>query len=472
MSQIYSKDSLDRFGDDLCQHMLSFLSLEDRFRFECLSKQWQRCVYETQTRLTITRKLCAKLNINSQIESMLQKLPNIADIVCEDYVSNRMFEAIVKHYCHLHAIHVWFVNDINIDTIETFITKFAKQLNAIAIHRCSQGISNAIPKSYGYMTYPKTNRYLHFNRHLQLLLNPSPLHPYLRKVGIDYQFKLYNSPQFTAFATNYAHVLQSLYLRTGDISTDNELKALINDISRLKSLRDLRIGFSELVDPEPQSDSDSEHEQDMDANDNHANPGQGFNAELNPELNQHINPQLAETDNYWFPKVIAGLTQIGLNLQLLKRLSLNFYSELNECIIIKGSEYRQLMHCIHDNYKRLTRLEICLTNSEELVLPPIGFTCGQQWKRITHLTLDFVVDVNVIADIVNCFPNLQYFWFEIVGENDTNGQSLTQSLHLLSQLRNIQYISIGYWDNDVYDQSVLDHFMICPKMKAIDLSLL
>ncbi|CAG2107734.1 unnamed protein product [Medioppia subpectinata] len=38
----YSKDSFDRFGDDLCEELLSFLTFEDRFRCECLSKQWRR----------------------------------------------------------------------------------------------------------------------------------------------------------------------------------------------------------------------------------------------------------------------------------------------------------------------------------------------------------------------------------------------------------------------------------------------
>ncbi|CAG2163990.1 unnamed protein product [Oppiella nova] len=37
--KVYPKDCFDRFGDDLCQHLLSFLSLEDRFRCECVSKQ-------------------------------------------------------------------------------------------------------------------------------------------------------------------------------------------------------------------------------------------------------------------------------------------------------------------------------------------------------------------------------------------------------------------------------------------------
>ncbi|CAG2174058.1 unnamed protein product, partial [Oppiella nova] len=41
-TMIASKDSFDRFGGDLCEVLLSCLSLEDRFRCECLSKQCQR----------------------------------------------------------------------------------------------------------------------------------------------------------------------------------------------------------------------------------------------------------------------------------------------------------------------------------------------------------------------------------------------------------------------------------------------
>ncbi|CAG2172157.1 unnamed protein product [Oppiella nova] len=59
--QMYAKNSLDRFGDDLCQHLLSYLPLEDRFRHECLSKQWQRLIYETIDGITINRKLMKKM---------------------------------------------------------------------------------------------------------------------------------------------------------------------------------------------------------------------------------------------------------------------------------------------------------------------------------------------------------------------------------------------------------------------------
>ncbi|CAG2118393.1 unnamed protein product, partial [Medioppia subpectinata] len=47
------RQSMDRFCDDLCQLVLSYLSLEERFRYEEVSKQWQRVIYETQTNRTL-----------------------------------------------------------------------------------------------------------------------------------------------------------------------------------------------------------------------------------------------------------------------------------------------------------------------------------------------------------------------------------------------------------------------------------
>ena len=51
--EYYPKNSFDRYGDDLCGLVLSYLSLEDCFRFECLSKQWQRLVFKRQHSLIV-----------------------------------------------------------------------------------------------------------------------------------------------------------------------------------------------------------------------------------------------------------------------------------------------------------------------------------------------------------------------------------------------------------------------------------
>ncbi|CAG2103258.1 unnamed protein product [Medioppia subpectinata] len=56
-TQIYAKNSMDRFGDDLCQLLLYYLSLEDRFRLESVSKQFQRTVFESVVDITLNDKL-------------------------------------------------------------------------------------------------------------------------------------------------------------------------------------------------------------------------------------------------------------------------------------------------------------------------------------------------------------------------------------------------------------------------------
>ncbi|CAG2117892.1 unnamed protein product, partial [Medioppia subpectinata] len=75
-SAIYPINSWDRFGDDLCQHLLSYLPLDDRFRYEVVSKQWQRVVYETQRELILDHDFGYRLNYSS-LESLLKKCRNI-----------------------------------------------------------------------------------------------------------------------------------------------------------------------------------------------------------------------------------------------------------------------------------------------------------------------------------------------------------------------------------------------------------
>ena len=59
--ECYPRDSLDRYGDDLCEEILSYLSLEDCFRFECLSKQWKRSVFAKRSTLELDYNVINKL---------------------------------------------------------------------------------------------------------------------------------------------------------------------------------------------------------------------------------------------------------------------------------------------------------------------------------------------------------------------------------------------------------------------------
>ena len=41
----FDVNSFNRFGDDLCELLLSYLSFEDKIRFECVSHQFQRLIF-------------------------------------------------------------------------------------------------------------------------------------------------------------------------------------------------------------------------------------------------------------------------------------------------------------------------------------------------------------------------------------------------------------------------------------------
>ena len=40
----YDKDSFDRYGDDLCELILSYLPLREKFGYQCVSQQWARTI--------------------------------------------------------------------------------------------------------------------------------------------------------------------------------------------------------------------------------------------------------------------------------------------------------------------------------------------------------------------------------------------------------------------------------------------
>lgn len=51
-----SPDSFDRFDNELCELLLSFLSFEEKIKYECVSRQWRKCIFNRQTVLRISHK--------------------------------------------------------------------------------------------------------------------------------------------------------------------------------------------------------------------------------------------------------------------------------------------------------------------------------------------------------------------------------------------------------------------------------
>ncbi|XP_054161708.1 uncharacterized protein LOC128959729 [Oppia nitens] len=83
------KTSFDRFGDDLAELILRYLSLEDQLRLECVSKQFQSSGIQQQTDINNIRTLNIysvssvsgeKYFDNNKWLSLMKKCPNVCNV--------------------------------------------------------------------------------------------------------------------------------------------------------------------------------------------------------------------------------------------------------------------------------------------------------------------------------------------------------------------------------------------------------
>ena len=71
----YRRDSFDdRFCDDLCEDILQYLSLEDKLRLECVSKQFQRTVFQRQYKLNLKEAIFSMPQIFEALAKKFQRV--------------------------------------------------------------------------------------------------------------------------------------------------------------------------------------------------------------------------------------------------------------------------------------------------------------------------------------------------------------------------------------------------------------
>ena len=93
----------ERICDDLCPHILQYLSLENKLRLECVSQQFQRSIITSQRVISLDFKRNNK-NWLIILERLLKKFPNIREVRNPDIYDNKSdynkaIELIIK-YCN------------------------------------------------------------------------------------------------------------------------------------------------------------------------------------------------------------------------------------------------------------------------------------------------------------------------------------------------------------------------------------
>ncbi|CAG2117317.1 unnamed protein product [Medioppia subpectinata] len=144
--KIYAKDSMDRFGDDLCALILSYLPLKHRFPLECVSKQFRRKVFESVVNIKIRKELFGlKGNTSAHIigvlERMAEKCPNIQFIDCQNRNGSNalhMFPTISHKFPHLREIYCYLVGNSDqwLPVLAPLITRVLVNHNYKSLTQC------------------------------------------------------------------------------------------------------------------------------------------------------------------------------------------------------------------------------------------------------------------------------------------------------------------------------------------------
>ncbi|CAG2106908.1 unnamed protein product [Medioppia subpectinata] len=273
---IYAKNSMDRFGDDLCQLLLSYLSLEDRFRCECVSKQFQRTIFESVVDITLNGRFIYRLFNEKTIDikmlaTIAIKCPKIQTIDCREihsfiaYIPEVLntFRDNCRHlreiYCNLWANSLQEMNtlwplmtrivDMNTNASESQSLSHCHRLSELKVFYLDQ----VFDSTYGQL---------------------------LAKNLHKFELYFYSADDYHRLSAFVAHnqSLRSI-VAMNRYNTDDTLHEMCGQLSRLTQLRELTLGVKLTTD-------------------------------------QHL---LADS-----------LRTIAVNCKQLKRLSLNCYSEVNE----------------------------------------------------------------------------------------------------------------------------------------------
>ncbi|CAG2101739.1 unnamed protein product [Medioppia subpectinata] len=91
--QIYAKNSMDRFGDDLYTLLVSHLHIEDMFQLECVSKQFQRTVFRSVVDIDFDDQFIQRQDfpIFTTMNKIIKKCRNIQTIDFIDIEENNEY---------------------------------------------------------------------------------------------------------------------------------------------------------------------------------------------------------------------------------------------------------------------------------------------------------------------------------------------------------------------------------------------
>ena len=245
----YTKESMDRFGDDLTELILQYLTFEDKVRLECVSKQWRRLVFNKQFVIELDigskEKIIGQneLYLNVQLlESLLKKCPNISKFNLSSYIKNTSeVLSLIGQYCpRIKSLTYWSDFGKEDEKSLPFFRMYGHKLEELLLYGYStefRKISEFCP-NVKKVLFPKA--FLIVPDNIDCLLKLEHL---INTIDISFD----NDNILKTLSNKYSQTMKSLNISFSSLTAE-VLKTCFNCITRFENLRELTLSITDFED--------------------------------------------------------------------------------------------------------------------------------------------------------------------------------------------------------------------------------
>ena len=265
-----AKNCFDRFGDDLTELILQYLTFEDKVRLECVSKQWRRLVYNQQfvielsmsntyqqtndsLRILYLRRDMASDN-RKALKSLLKKCPNIKTIRINRGVYSSVL-TLIGRYCPRINSLTYYPSIDSDDNVLSFFRMYGHKLEELDIHENLGNINEEMKQILEFSLNVKSIKLINYCPNLiSYFDNDINILPKLEHIKSPLIISSKDLKLLKILSDKYNQTMKTLNVCPGIIRAEKDIKTFFECISQFENLKELELSINFIPTTQPIDD--------------------------------------------------------------------------------------------------------------------------------------------------------------------------------------------------------------------------